>query len=95
MKKQHVNSTLIIFISLVLLTICISVGCLFLYFSGNESSLKNATIVFSYSDDSSKLLMDNSMPVTDAIGKQLSFTPNFSYHLFFVYLYIFVQIQVF
>lgn len=80
MKKHHVNSTLIISITLALLAICISAGCLFLYFSGNESSLKNATIVFSYSDDSSKLLMDNSMPITDAIGKQLSFTPNQTKH---------------
>lgn len=39
-------------------------------------SSRNATVVFSYSDDSSMLLMDSSMPITDTVGKKLSFTPN-------------------
>lgn len=39
-------------------------------------SSRSATVVVSYSDDSSMLMMDSSMPVTDAIGKNLSFTEN-------------------
>lgn len=80
MKHQHINSTLFIVISLILLSICVFTGCLLLYFHGDNNDFKNATIVFSYSDDSSELLMDSSMPVTDAIGKQLSFTPNQTKH---------------
>lgn len=80
MKHLRINSTLFIVISLILLSICVFTGCLLLYFHGDNNVFKNATIVFSYSDDSSKLLMDSSMPVTDAIGKQLSFTPNQNKH---------------
>ena len=80
MIKKHISPTLFISISLILLSICVFIGCLFLYFHSNDSLFKNATIIFSSSDDSSLLMMDSSMPVTDAIGKQLSFTPNQTKH---------------
>ena len=80
MIRKHGSSTLFISISLILLSICVFIGCLFLYFHSNDAASKNATIIFSSSDDSSLLTMDSSMPVTDAIGKQLSFTPNQTKH---------------
>lgn len=76
MKKQRINSTVFIFVALILLAICVFTGCLLLYFHGNYDSSKNATVVFSYSPNSSKLLIDSSMPITDKLGKQLTFNPN-------------------
>lgn len=76
MHNKHINSTVFIGICLILLAICSFTVCLFLYFHGRDSALQNATIVFSYSDNSSKLMIDSSMPITDAIGKKLDYIPD-------------------
>lgn len=76
MKSKYNHKSLFIFIALILLAICTFMGCLFLYFKGNDSAEKNATVMISYANQSSELTVDSSMPVTDAIGKQLEYTPN-------------------
>lgn len=76
MKRQHINSTVFMFIALILLAICVFTGCLLLYFHGNNDLSKKATVLFSYSPNSSKLVIDSSMPITDQLGKELTFNPN-------------------
>lgn len=76
MKSSYKKSTLYIFIFLVLFAICTFISCLFLYFHERDLMNRNATIVFAFSDNSSKLLLDSSMPITDVVGRQLNFTPN-------------------
>ena len=80
MELKKISSTLFISIFLILLSVFVFIGCLILYFHENSTSSKNATVVVSYSDDSSILMMDSSMPITDAVGKTLSFTPNQTKH---------------
>lgn len=75
LKKSIHHNSLFILIILVLIAIFSLLFCLFLYFN-NRQDIKNATLIFSYSDNSSDLVVDNSMPITDAVGKQLTFTPN-------------------
>lgn len=69
------HRTLFILLILVLVTIFLLFGCLFLYFYDNNRNVKNATLVFSYSKNSS-LMVDNSMPITDSVGKNLTFSAN-------------------
>lgn len=75
-RKKGANSTLFIGIGLILLALCSFTGCLFLYFHGQDSATKNAAIIFSYSNQSSSLMVDSSMPITDAVGKKLDFNSN-------------------
>ena len=75
-KKLTHNNTLFISVVLVLIAIFSLIFCLFLYFYNNKQDIKNATLILSYSDNSSDLVVDNSMPITDVVGKQLTFTPN-------------------
>lgn len=72
-KKMVFNRTTVLLISLIVITLFIFSGCLFLYFHGKDNVGKTATVVFSYSDDASKLLIDQSVPITDEVGKNLSF----------------------
>ena len=76
LKKLTHNNTLFISVVLVLIAIFSLIFCLFLYFYNNKQDIKNATLILSYSDNSSDLVVDNSMPITDVVGKQLTFTPN-------------------
>lgn len=76
MKKQYSHSTLFIMIALILFALCTFIGCVLLYFRGNDSATKNATLIFSYSEQSSGLSVDSSMPITDDLGKQLDYTEN-------------------
>ena len=75
-KKEHINSTLFLGIALVLLALCSFTGCLFLYFHSKDTAEKNAAIIFSYSKQSASLMVDSSMPVTDAVGRKLDFNSN-------------------
>lgn len=70
------HRTLFILLILVFVAIFLLVGCLFLYFYDNSRNVKNATLVFSYSKNSSSLMVDNSMPITDSVGKNLTFSAN-------------------
>ncbi len=70
MKKKY-SYTRFMIIAFFLLTVFLFVFCYFLYRS--DDTVSNATILVSYSPNSS-LTVDSSMPVTDAVGKQLSFT---------------------
>lgn len=74
-KFSH-HRTLFISIILILVAIFTFILCLFLYSFGNASDNKNATLVFSYSENSGELVVDNSMPITDTVGKQLEFSAN-------------------
>lgn len=76
LKNLTRHNTLFVSIILGLIAIFSFIFCLFLYFYSNKPSTKNATLIFSYSDNSSDLIVDNSMPITDAVGKQLTFIPN-------------------
>lgn len=74
-KFSH-HRTLFILVILILVAIFSFILCLFLYFSGNASDNKNATLIFSYSENAGELVVDNSMPITDTVGKQLDFSLN-------------------
>lgn len=76
LKKMTHHRTLFISVIVVFIAICIFFVCLFFYFHTNKVDIKNATLVFSYSEHSSSLVVDNSMPITDAVGKQLAFCSN-------------------
>lgn len=74
MKDKSIHKhTLCLLIGSVIIVICILVACFCLYFYENKEVGKSATIVFSYSDDSSKLFMDNSTPITDEVGRNITF----------------------
>lgn len=75
-NKLQQHQTLFILIILILIAIFSFIFCLFLYSYGNTENTKNATLIFSYSENSNGLEVDNSMPITDAIGKQLTFSPD-------------------
>lgn len=75
-KKFDRHQTLFILAILILVAVFIFIGCVFLYFSSNISDTKNAALIFSYSENSGDLVVDNSMPITDAVGKQLKFSAN-------------------
>lgn len=70
------HRTLFLLVLLVFFVLLSFLGCLFLYFYSNSRTISNATLIFSYSEDSSDLVVDSSMPVTDTIGKQLTYVPN-------------------
>lgn len=74
-KKKYNHATILIFITLILFALCTFIGCLFLYFHGDDSSFKKATLLFS-SSTSSEITVDSSMPITDTLGKQLTFEEN-------------------
>lgn len=74
LDKFNHHRTLFISFILILVAIVMFVLCLFLYFFSNVSVTKNATLVFSYSENSGELVVDNSMPITDSVGKQLDFS---------------------
>lgn len=74
LDKFNHHRTLFISVILILVAIVVFVLCLFLYFSSNVSVTKNVTLVFSYSENSGELVVDNSMPITDSVGKQLDFS---------------------
>lgn len=59
------------FIAIFLLSIC-----LVIYVYDNDRNIRQVTLVYSYSKNSSTLTVDNSMPITDSIGKQLTFSAN-------------------
>ena len=74
-NKHHKHRpTFVLLIGLLFIVVFISVICLYLYFHNNDGNSRSATILFSYSEQSSELKVDNSMPITDAIGKQLTFS---------------------
>lgn len=75
-EKKGINTTLFIAIGLVLFAFGSFTGCLFLYFHGEGTTEKNAAIILSYSNQSSSLMVDSSMPITDAVGKKLDFNSN-------------------
>lgn len=73
-KHHRHRPTFVLLIGLLFIVVFISVICLYLYFHNNDGNSRSATILFSYSEQSSELKVDNSMPITDAIGKQLTFS---------------------
>lgn len=70
-KTRKLHSTFIIALILCLVCFIVFIGCLLLY-KNNDTSLKNATIVLTM-DASSPIAIDNSMPITDALGKELTY----------------------
>lgn len=74
MKKTKYRPTFVILIGLLVVAVLISIICLYLYSHNNDGNSRSATILFSYSEQSSELMVDNSMPITDALGKQLIFS---------------------
>lgn len=74
MKKKSIHKQSIgLFIGCFIIVICILITCFFLYVHEKDNVGKSATVVFSYSDDASKLFMNNSTPITDEVGRNITF----------------------
>lgn len=74
MKGKAIHKqTIGLFVGSFVIVICILITCFFLYFYEKNNVGKSATVVFSYSDDASKLFMNNSTPITDEVGRNITF----------------------